>query len=203
MAREPVGAPAAMLDFSDMYDEYLPRVYAFVGYRVSSRADAEDLTQQTFERAFAHWSEYDRRRASVAAWLMSIARNLVIDHYRTGARRGGSVQIDEVAGELEASSATAPEPSLGVSAELAAALAALGDCERELIALRFGADFAGPEIARLTGLTLANVQQVLSRAIRKLRVSLDAAGGTENRSRSNATATSVSEPELDTDNAVG
>jgi RNA polymerase sigma-70 factor (ECF subfamily) len=162
-----------MLDFSDTYDEYLPRVYAFVGYRLTNRADAEDLTQQTFERALAHWGEYDRRRASVATWLLSIARNLVIDYYRAGARRGDSVQIDDV----EVPGAGSPEPNLGVSPELGAALAALSDRERELIALRFGADLASTEIARLTGLTLANTHQVLSRALRKLRVDLDGETG--------------------------
>ena len=53
--------------------------------------------------------------------------------------------------------------------ELAAALDELGDREREIIALRFGGDLTGPEIASLTGLSLANVQQILSRSLRKLR----------------------------------
>ena len=57
--------------------------------------------------------------------------------------------------------------------ELATALGALGLREREILALRFGADLTGPEIAELLGLTLANVQQILSRSLRRLRAALE------------------------------
>lgn len=67
------------------------------------------------------------------------------------------------------------ERSLGLSPELEQALEALDDRERELIALRFGGELTGPEIAELTGLTLANVQQILSRTLRKLRARLESA----------------------------
>ena len=46
----------AALDFEQAYEEHLGRVYAFFVYRLSSRPDAEDLTQQTFERALRSWS---------------------------------------------------------------------------------------------------------------------------------------------------
>jgi RNA polymerase sigma-70 factor (ECF subfamily) len=49
----------------------------------------------------------------------------------------------------------------------------IGERERELIALRFGGDLGCPEIAALTGLTLANVQQILSRSLRRMRSSLE------------------------------
>jgi RNA polymerase sigma-70 factor (ECF subfamily) len=45
--------------------------------------------------------------------------------------------------------------------------------EREIIALRFGGELAGPEIAEVTGLSLANVQQILSRSLRRMRDVLD------------------------------
>lgn len=166
-----------MLDFSEIYDEHLDRVYGFIAYRVSSREDAEDLTQQTFERALAHWSQFDRRRGSVQTWLLSIARNLVIDHYRAVGHRG-AMDIDDLP-EGALPDERAAHPQLGISAELAAALAMLNDRERELIALRFGADCSGPEIATLTSMTLANVQQILSRSLRRLRETLDARAAPE------------------------
>ena len=160
-----------MLDFTEIYDEQLPRVYGFIAYRVASRADAEDLTQQTFERAISHWAEFDRRRASITTWLVAIARNLVIDHYRAGAQRRVAVPLQNV-DESDLPAAT-DATDLGISAPLAAALAELDERGRELVALRFGADLTTPEIARMTGLTLANAQQILSRTLRKLRVALD------------------------------
>ena len=68
----------------------------------------------------------------------------------------------------------AHERVLGVSPELESALSVLGERDREVIALRFGGDLTGPEIAELTGLSLANVQQILSRSVRRLRTELEA-----------------------------
>lgn len=160
-----------MLDFTEIYDEQLPRVYGFIAYRVANRADAEDLTQQTFERALRHWTEFDPRKAGVATWLLAIARNLVIDHHRLAVQRTPSVQLEE-ASQSELPSA-ALDVTLGVSPQLSAALAELNDREREFIALRFGADCSGRQIAEIAGLSLAAVQQTLSRSLRKLRASLE------------------------------
>jgi RNA polymerase sigma-70 factor (ECF subfamily) len=143
-------------------------VYGFFGYRVSSRADAEDLTQLTFERAMRAWDRFDPNRGSARTWLMSIAHNLLIDHYR----RDRTAQQEPVEDHPAHRELRAEEPDIGLSPDLAAALEGLGDRDRELVALRFGADLTGPEIADLTGLSLANVQQILSRSLRKLRAEL-------------------------------
>jgi RNA polymerase sigma factor (sigma-70 family) len=187
-----------MLDFSETYDEHLDRVYGFIAYRVASRPDAEDLTQQTFERALAHWSEFDSRRANVGTGLLAIARNLVIDHYRTSSRRGPTVELGELPERAEP--VAGPDVSLGISPELTVALAELGDRERELIALRFGADCSGPEIARLTGLSLANVQQILSRSLRHLRATL--AQMQQLTREPTPSRVASSDPDLDTDDRV-
>ena len=161
-----------MLDFTEIYDEQLSRVYGFIAYRVGNRADAEDLTQQTFERALRHWPEFDPRRAPPAAWLLAIARNLVIDHHRAGARGPSTVALGDTP---EALLHGAPDvgADLGLSPELSTALDTLGDRERELLALRYGADLSGPEIARITGQTLDNVHQILSRTLRRLHELLE------------------------------
>jgi RNA polymerase sigma factor (sigma-70 family) len=62
------------------------------------------------------------------------------------------------------------------SHKLVDALSRLGDRDREVLALRFGGDLSRPEVAALLGLTLAKVQQILSRLLRKLRAILDEAG---------------------------
>jgi RNA polymerase sigma factor (sigma-70 family) len=159
-------------DFSAVYDEHVWSVYGFFAYRLRSRADAEDLTQETFERALRAWGRYDAARAGVSTWLMAIARNLLVDHLRAD-RQGRQRAVDEV--DDGALVAEPDRPDLGLDPDLERALAALSDRERELIALRFGGDLTGPEIAELTGLTLANVQQILSRSLRRMRAFLDPA----------------------------
>jgi RNA polymerase sigma factor (sigma-70 family) len=63
--------------------------------------------------------------------------------------------------------------NLGLEPDLATALSTLAQRDREILALRYGADLTGPEIAEATGLTLANVQQILSRSLRRLREGLE------------------------------
>jgi RNA polymerase sigma-70 factor (ECF subfamily) len=161
-------------NFEQAYDEHAWRLFGFFAYRVSSRADAEDLTQLTFERALAAWESFDPARAAVGTWLFAIARNLLIDHHRAS---GGPSRRAVPLQELDPSSeprAPGPEEELGgLSPEIGAAFAQISDREREIIALRYGGDLNGPEIAAVTGLNLANVQQIVSRSLRKLRQALE------------------------------
>jgi RNA polymerase sigma-70 factor (ECF subfamily) len=157
-------------DFAEVYDNEVWSVYGFFAYRVQSVATAEDLTQQTFERALRAWRRFDPERSAVRTWLLAIARNLLIDHYRADVWRRQQA-IEEVAeGDL---GSELPEPDLGIDPELAEALAELVPRDREVLALRFGGDLNGPEIAEMTGLTVANVQQILSRSLRRLRARLE------------------------------
>ena len=161
-----------MRDFAAVYDEHVWQVYGFLAYRLHSRGEAEDLTQLTFERALKAWGRYDASQASVGTWLLAIARNLLIDHFRSD-RSARNEPLDDVDAEHRALEADAPLPDLGLEPDLERALATLSDRERELIALRFGGDLSGPEIAALTDLSLANVQQILSRALRRMRAELE------------------------------
>jgi RNA polymerase sigma-70 factor (ECF subfamily) len=163
-------------DFTALYDAHVGRVYGFFAYRLGRREESEDLCQLTFERALRAWSRYDPERSAPTTWLFAIASNLLIDHYRR--RRPGSERsIDDVQ-EASLPSTDLVAPGLGLDAGLEAALASLTPRSRGVIALRYGADLTGPEIATISGLTLTNVQQILSRALRQMREVLGAAQGT-------------------------
>jgi RNA polymerase sigma factor (sigma-70 family) len=159
----------AQPEFARVYDEHVWRVYGFLAYRVRDRETAEDLTQATFERALQAWSRFDRRKASESTWLLAIARNLLIDHLR----RDRSAVTDHI-DEHMLPEVPGPESRAAGSPELMAALGQLGEREREILALRFGGDMTGPEVAEMLGLTLANVQQIMSRSLRTLRAILEA-----------------------------
>ena len=96
----------------------------------------------------------------------------MIDHLRRSARTSEEPLRAGEAGDAQLGFVEPPDSGLGLDPELEVALRELGERERELIALRFGGDLTGPEIAELTGLSLANVQQVLSRSLRRLCASL-------------------------------
>jgi RNA polymerase sigma-70 factor, ECF subfamily len=151
-------------DFGRVYSEHVSIIYAFLAYRVGSRHVAEDLTEATFERALRAWSRFDPRRGSERAWLLAIARNLLIDSYR----RDRTAQTEPIS-EQTSPSVPGPETRIDGGGELTDALATLSDRDQEILALRFGGDLDGPEIAERLGLTLANVHQISSRSLRKLR----------------------------------
>lgn len=157
-------------DFAHVYEEHVWRVYGFLHYRLQDHARAEDLTQATFERALRAWGRFDRRRSAEQTWLLAIARNLLIDDYR----RQGSATMEQL-DEQDFPAVEGPEAAVSGRSELTAALAQLPERDREIIALRFGGDLTGPEIASLLGLSLANVQQITSRSLRHLRQLLEAA----------------------------
>jgi RNA polymerase sigma-70 factor (ECF subfamily) len=166
--------PTLPPSIEDIYDEHVWHVYAFFAYRVGSRDDAEDLTQMTFERATRALGRYDSKRASILTWLIAIARNLLVDHYRRGTARAQTRPLEDAdLNRPDLLAADASVKALGLAPELANALSALSDRDREVVALRYGADLSGPEIAVLTKLSLANVQQILSRALRRMRVLIE------------------------------
>jgi RNA polymerase sigma factor (sigma-70 family) len=157
-----------------VYDDHVWDVHGFFGYRLSSREEVEDLVQQTFERALRAWSRFDPSRASARTWLLAIAQNLLIDHFRRSIRVAEEPLPRGDAGEARLGWVEAHDPGLGLAADLQSALETLNERERELIALRYGGDLTGPEIAELTGLSLNNVHQILSRSLRRMRATLDA-----------------------------
>lgn len=160
------GGPIA--DFAAVYAENVHRIYGFVAYRVRSEVEAEDLTQTVFEKAYRAWRRFDPQRSAPSTWLLSIARNVLIDHFR---RRREELMGDEsVVAVIDAS---AGFDATTVSPELAAALAALPPREQTVLALRFGADLTGKEIAEVVGLSTDNVHQILSRSLRGLRAGLE------------------------------
>ena len=112
---------------------------------------------------------------------MAIARNLLIDHHRADR----SDRLEPIAdGGLRPDLEPAVEirdRTLGLDPELEAALGRLNDRERELVGAALRRDLSGPEIAGLTGLSLANVQQILSRSLRRLRSELGRAAGADSR----------------------
>jgi RNA polymerase sigma-70 factor (ECF subfamily) len=107
----------------------------------------------------------------MSTWLLAIARNLLIDHFRAGAPTGSSVPLQDV--DPQALPTVEGIVNLGLEPRLATALNDLADREREILALRYGGELSGPEIASLTGLSLSNVQQIISRTLKRLRTAMD------------------------------
>ena len=160
ISREPVNWDA-------VYEEQLPRVYNFFRYRCANPADAEDLTSITFEKAWRGRDRYRRDKGAFSTWLFTIARNAAVDHYRA---RAPVVPLDEAA--MVAAASATPEAQTALrsdSARLAVLLRTLSDRDRDLIALKYGAEMSNRDIAQATGLSESNVGTILHRAVQALR----------------------------------
>ena len=150
-----------------VYREHVDAVFAFFAYSVT-RAHAEDLTSATFERVIRSWRRYDAAKASERTWILAIARNQLTDHYRRQRHRD-AVSLDEhpMLADVLASADDA-ERRLDAD-EVRSWLVEVGERERQVLALRYGADLTARDIASLMELGEANVHQILSRTLRRLR----------------------------------
>ncbi len=163
-------APAVSVesvDWNVVYREEMARIFNYFRYRGLDRATAEDLTSATFEKAWRARDRYRRDRAAVSTWLLAIARNVAIDHFR---RSRPEVPLGEDAARNEDTPETAALRE-AQSGRLRALLASLPEREREreLLALKFGADATNRAIATLTGLSESNVGTILHRTVVSLR----------------------------------
>ncbi len=157
-------------DFERLYAEHAQGLFGFLAYRVNDRVLAEDLVADTFERVLRSRRRFDPRKGSEKAWIYSIAMNLLRDRAR---RDQAETRAMERSVPVPAHGVTSPHELVDERDQLREALASLAPEEYDAIALRFGGDLTGPEIADMLDLTLANVQQILSRSLRRLRVALE------------------------------
>jgi RNA polymerase sigma-70 factor (ECF subfamily) len=156
--RDPLADPAPLIR----------RVYSYVAYQIGEGPEAEDVTSEAFERAVRYRASYDARRGEPLPWLIGIARRCIDGRRFTGPalEHGGEEQA--VPGDL----AEATVERVAIST----AVASLSERDRELLALRYGADLGAREIGEILGLTPNAVDVALHRALGRLRSKLDADG---------------------------
>jgi RNA polymerase sigma-70 factor (ECF subfamily) len=144
--------------------QLIRRVYSYVAYRIGDGADAEDVTSETLERALRYRDSFDPRRGDPAAWLIGIARRCIAD--ATQPRESPTDNVPDLTAE--------GHENLALDRlHLRAAVGRLGERERELLALRYGADLTARQIAELLDMKTNAVEVALHRALKSLRSCLD------------------------------
>jgi len=149
--------------FAAIAEEHLDAVYRYLLLMTRDRTTAEDLTGETFEKAFRSWRRFDPRRSAPRTWLCHIARNAALDHFRSEERRRRR-ETTYAAEGLESEE----QPLEGLSAPLEIALAELSAGEREVLALRVLLELDGRAAARVLGISPTACSTRLSRALQKL-----------------------------------
>jgi RNA polymerase sigma factor (sigma-70 family) len=147
--------------FSAVAESELDAVHRYLLFLTGNRAVAEDLTGETFEKAFRSWRRFDPRRGTPRAWLCRIARSAALDHFRSEERRRR--REERYARDV----AEVEEPAIGPG-PLEVALAQLSPADREVVALRVLLELDGPTAAQVMGISATACSTRLSRALKRL-----------------------------------
>jgi RNA polymerase sigma-70 factor (ECF subfamily) len=153
--------------FGELYDRHVVRVYRHIYYMVGSAAEAEDLTAQTFLRAWEAIERYQVRGAPFVSWLLRIAHNLGVSHLRS---RRESSQLHD--GIVDDKMRRDPEWAYQQTAEeelVHAAILKLREEQRQVIVLRFIEDLDYREVAEIIGKSVAAIRVIQHRALNSLR----------------------------------
>ncbi len=140
--------------FGQLYDRYLDQVFRYVYYRVGTQQVAEDLTSETFLRALRRIGSFTWQGRDVGAWFVTIARNLIADHYKSGRYRL-ELTTEDVTGSGPAPAVAGPESEVLETMQnevLLSAVKQLGAEQQECIVLRF-----------LQGLSVAETAQAMDK----------------------------------------
>ncbi len=149
-----------------LYERYVNRIFTYVYYRTHHRATAEDIVSQTFLRALEKIASYDPNKGVFSAWLHRIARNLIIDHFRS-VRPMQSIEDawglpddDDVTHQVDA--------NLKVDT-IRLLLQQLSAEQREIVLLRLWHGYSFAEIGEILGKSEDSCKMACSRALSKIR----------------------------------
>jgi RNA polymerase sigma-70 factor (ECF subfamily) len=155
--------------FEGWYEHQMPRLFAFVCYRLGDQAAAEDLTALICEKAMTNLHRYDAERGDMGGWIYGIARHEV-QRYRRDYRRAPAMISLGALPNMQASGASIEE--IFQRTELTRCviqhLGNLPERDQEIVALRYGAELSHNQIAEMLGLSTGNVRVLLHRALDKL-----------------------------------
>lgn len=155
------------VDWQEVYNQSLPRVFHYFCYKVGDPTAAEELTSITFEKAWKGRANFRKAVGQVQAWLFGIARNVAVDHFRKRSREESLEAIPEPQGVYSFDDDMQRKLDFQW---IVTALSQFPEREQELVAMKYGAELNNREISRLTGLSESNVGTILYRVVEKIRI---------------------------------
>lgn len=156
--------------FGLLYDRYQPQIYRFILIKVGHREEAEDLTHQVFLKSWKNISDYKFQGFPFSTWLYSVARNQVIDFYRTKKK---TLVIEDVVDEtielrIESSYSLDTDKKLDIE-RVKKAILQLKDEQQSVIILRFIEDFSPKETALIMNKSEGAIKLLQHRAVKNLK----------------------------------
>ena len=159
----------SLAGFEELVFRYERRIYGFVLQFCPNRADAEEITQETFVKAFRNVGSFDGRHA-FAGWLFTIARHNCIDHHRAAPPASEEAMPDRADGNDPAEALACREDRDGL---WTLARRVLPPAQFQALWLSYAAEMNVKEIARVLNRTATHIKVMLFRARRALRRALE------------------------------
>ncbi len=156
--------------FGKLYDRYISQIYRFVFFKVNNIPEAEDITQQVFLKTWQNIRSYKfKRGARFSSWLYSIARNSVIDYYRTSKKH---TDIEDV--KYDSRFTTSPKFDEKLDRDkkvkqVEKSLSVLTEDERDVVIMKFVEEFSNKEIEETLGKSQGTIRVIQYRALKKLK----------------------------------
>ncbi len=157
--------------FGLIYDRYVGLIYRYIYYRVGSQQLAEDLTSETFLRALRRITTFTWQGRDVGAWFVTIARNLVTDHYKSSRYKLEITTHDLVSTAGDSPDEGTPEDEVLTAltnSTLLQAVKSLNPEQQECIVLRFLQGLSVSETAQAMGKNEGAIKALQYRAVRSL-----------------------------------
>lgn len=164
-------AKESLQAFDQLYEHYLPKIYAYVLNRVANPEIAEDLTSKTFVKAMTKLQDFEYRGFTFGAWLYRIAHNNIIDHFRKN--KSKKVDLDFV---KETIGTEGDERQIERQMIILEALSKLSAEHQEMLSLKFFEGFSNEELADLLGCSSNNATVRLHRAKKSFEKALNKMG---------------------------
>ena len=152
-----------------LFETHFERVSRYIAVRIGNRSEAEDMASEVFVRALQSVDSYRETGSPMEAWVFRIAHNIVVDHLRRRGRRPGSVPLDDAPPVSYTPNPGAHLERQEELRELHRALEQLSEAQRQVLALRFGADLSSEEAAHAMGKKPGAIREMQSAAVKKLR----------------------------------
>ena len=153
--------------FTRIYDLHFDKIYRYIYVKVHSQAEAEDLTQDVFIKAYQALHSYKWRDLPFTAWLFKIAHNRVIDYIRQVSKEKRA-SLDE-AGAISSGDPVYITEQNYEMYQLKIALDQLPDAQREVATLRFISELSISEVAMTLGKSEGTVKALQFNAVASLR----------------------------------
>jgi RNA polymerase sigma-70 factor (ECF subfamily) len=153
--------------FTRIYDLHFDKIYRYIYVKVHSQAEAEDLTQDVFIKAYEGINSYKWRDLPFTAWLFKIAHNRVIDYVRKSSKEK-KASLDEAGAIASGDPVYMTEQNFEVY-QLKNALEKLPDAQREVATMRFIAELSIAEVAKALGKSEGTVKALQFNAVASLR----------------------------------